>query len=308
MSIDIPPSDQGKYLLKDVIHNRFFMLKICQMVAKKKELYTPKVDDFADIYPPEFIKKEKAEVARLKAKWKELEKEKPEWEQKENELIKQASEVLEGVVVDQFSGKWTNEKAIGYYTPDEDDILRKVDIGLEIIGEEGEPNKYLGFGLDVTFSEKPDVLKTKFDNSWLQIAEQKQGELKYFEGEEVRGEIKLFRVVIVIPSSIAAEFLTHYGNVDREKLENHPFHYVILAQIKNQLESYFMANREYGNDEDFHDQLTETVRAFYTIWNSKEGDFDANPKIWEYVENDESYKAVVAACEKRMNNLTAKSK
>lgn len=244
--------------LSDILENGAIMKSLHEKMAHRKELRQPDPNKFIGEpgYDEVSVRAELATVTSYKTKW-----------QSENspELAKQKeiSDILEGIIVDQISGPWLSERAVGYYTAEADDVLRGVDVITELIDE--EDSHYLGFAIDVTMAKDPRILESKLAKNWKDIETGNFPEVKYFEDDdENKSRLKPVRVLIGVNPKFARELIRlEYFN-KKDKLGEHPFQAHLILQIKEQLEAYYRY-AESKNNEQLKDKIAESLRAFYSI-------------------------------------------
>lgn len=249
---------------RDVLENRNVIEVLKNKAEANKRRYQPKAEDFIGLegYDENSIRAEIEKVKEFKKRW--IDEETPELRHQKN-----LSEVIEHVVVDQFSGEWLANKAVGHYTAEEDDVLRGVDVVAELSGE--NENSYLGFALDVTIAKDLSVLDSKLNRIWEQdIKGNRQAEVKYLEkADESKGSVKLFRIIVGINKDFVRDLVSLQRFNKKEELAKHPFHINLIAQIKYQLESYYRYAEIVGNNK-LQEQVAESLKVFYEIYDAKE--------------------------------------
>lgn len=280
----------------DILENTGVMKSLKERFDKQKEIYAPNPEDFSDVISPAIIEDDLISVQQKKERaehWAE-------------DREKMAADIFEGIVVDQFSGSWLGNKAEGYYTSEADDVLRGVDVVAEIKpdDEEGEHN-YLGFALDVTFSENPETLNKKLNNVWdYYVKPGKLADVRYFESDNFeKGSLQLPKVIVSANRNTVRELIRLYNHkdrqADREALEQHQFQYSLLSQIKIQLESYYQSAKLRGQEE-YQEAIGEALRSFYEIYDIKEEEIETHA---DDVQNDEQFKFIAQYCANKLNEL-----
>ena len=250
-------------IVLDVLTNKAVLEQLNLRAETEKRLSQPRPEKFIGLpgYSEADIKRELESVERLKSKWEE--EETPESKHQRN-----LASVVEHVVATQFSGEWLANKAKGHHTAEADDVLRGVDVVAEFA--QGEERQYLGFAIDVTIAKDASVLEQKLERIWQKdIKTGDQAEVRYLATENYTGPMKLFRVVVGINKESARDLINLYRFDKKEKLSNHAFQAHLIAQIKFQLESYLMYARTTKNKK-LEDQVSESLRAFYEIYDAKE--------------------------------------
>jgi hypothetical protein len=250
--------------VRDVLENKNVIEELKNKAEAIKRRYQPKAEEFIGTpgYDENSIKSEIEKVKEYKKNW--LDEETPELRHQKN-----LAEVVEHVVVDQFSGEWLANKAVGLYTAEEDDVLRGVDVVAEFTGE--DEKHYLGFALDVTIAKDLSVLDSKLNRIWEKdIKSNKQAEVKYLEtSDEHKESVKLFRVIVGINKDFARELISLQRFNKKDELAKHPFQANLISQIKYQLESYHRYAEITGNKK-LQDQVVESLKIFYEIYDAKE--------------------------------------
>jgi hypothetical protein len=252
--------------VRDVLQNEHVIEDLKNKAEAKKRRYQSKAEDFIGLpgYKESEIQEELESIKNYKKNW--LDEETPELRHQKN-----IAEVVEHVVVDQFSGEWLANKATGHYTAEADDVLRGVDVVAELNSEdEGSERKYLGFALDVTMAKDTSVIDQKLSRIWEKdIKPNKPAKVKYLETDHYKGSVELFRVIVGVNKDFARELINLQRFGKKEALASHPFQAHLIVQIKFQLESYYKYAEITGNQR-FKDQVTESLRVFYEIYDAKE--------------------------------------
>lgn len=208
-----------------------------EIIKKKAEPYTPKEDDFTDLYPQAEINADLALVAERKKQFAENETER-------GVLFKRISDVFEGVVVEQAEQNgWFGESVTFYPTSSYDDIVNGVDGVAEFYtfeedteGNEQRSPLQSAMSFDVVFSADAERITKKLERTSKMIREGKLTEVKYFEDEHGnKKSIKAPRIVLGSRLSSAEKLIDLWGSKSADKnkqLAEHPM------QIKLLLESY----------------------------------------------------------------------
>lgn len=178
------------------------------------------------MYDPEEMKRDTAEVNRLKREFGE-------------EPSKNYSEVLEAIICEHGElSNWFGENSRVIKTSDFDDIKNGVDMVVEFDqGEEGFEN--LALAVDVTFgktgiSKKLEGIKSSIDNERLT-------KVKYFKSERQPAtgkQLKIPKIVIGIDKEHLTEVGLLWMNRRNKDLASHPIQAVILQEAREQLEMF----------------------------------------------------------------------
>lgn len=281
--------------LSDILENNSIIKPLHEKMEKRKSIYQPNPEDFIGEsgYTEESIKEEMDRVERYKRNWES--ENSPEL--KKQKLI---SDILEGVIVDQFSGAWLSNKAEGHYTSEVDDILRGVDVVAEL--KEDEDSHYLGFAIDVTMAKDPSVLDQKLEKNWKDIETGRFPDIKYFEDEEGNKQhLSPVRVLIAVNPNFARELIRLEFLNKKDKLGEHKFQYHLILQIAEQLESYYRYAQALGNDK-LMDKLHESLRLLYLITEGEKK--EKLEEMEKEVESEEDFSRIREYCQSKIASVT----
>ena len=146
----------------------------------------------------------------------------------------QLSEIMQAMVVDRMNKHWFKDfKAV--MTSDYDDLH----VGIDAVMKH-ERETYLGASFDFTVTNQEMRVYDKLDKEWTKnVADGKIPTVKYFEDPDTKEKKRLLVPKFIIGASkMDVEELAHaYLKDDIETLENHPFKYVMLLQIEEQLQT-----------------------------------------------------------------------
>jgi len=241
-------ADDLDYKIKREQENPFLDDALINRLHKKQkrqiETYRSKLDDFREIYGDEIVDKDKKEIERLEGIFASQE------ESPESERINQVAEITEGIVVNNLSGEWLDNQAEATPASVYDDYKRGVDAIIEFFPQqEDQAYEYLGAMLDVTLDTQAK-LSEKLDRVWKRhISTGRMTEIKYFEGSEIKGSLKLPCIVLSLDSKHVKELMKLEDRNKREEIGKHPVQAVILFQIQRQLRAYHSCAVEQGKDE-----------------------------------------------------------
>ncbi len=146
----------------------------------------------------------------------------------------QLSEMLQAMVVDRMNKHWYKD-CTTIMTADFDDIA----VGIDAVMK-GRNGDYLGTSFDFTVSNKEKILEEKLKNHWEKsVKEGKIPIVKYFEDPDThkKGSLLVPKFIIGASKRDVEELAAAYLSDDIETLENHPFKYVLLLQIEEQLQT-----------------------------------------------------------------------
>ena len=205
-----------------------------KIIEKNSILYTPKPDDFQDLYSKVEIEQDLRAVEIRKRQFKE----------NQTDLgltLKKVSDVYEGVIVEQAEqNEWFGEGVSFYPTSEFDDIVNGVDGVAEFTPDDDVSDEYLALSFDVVFSTDPKRILKKLERTKMEIKEGRLTEVKYFEDAKgTKKSIKAPRLVLGSRLTSAEKLIDLWGGSDKnknKKLAQHP------VQIKLLLESYLQLN------------------------------------------------------------------
>lgn len=159
----------------------------------------------------------------------------------------QLSEMLQAMVTDRMNKHWFKDcKAI--MTSDYDDLSAGIDSVMK-----HEKGGYLGVSFDFTVSQQEQIVYNKLEREWNDHIEQgKISTLKYFEDPDTKQKSKLIVPKFIIGASKqdVEELAKAYLSDNTVVLENHPFKFVMLLQIEEQLQTA-LDHLETANDPKF---------------------------------------------------------
>lgn len=276
-------------MLPDVLENRNVIQDLANKAEAIKRRYQPKEEDFVGEsgYHEREIRAELELVRNLKAKW--LREETPESKHQKN-----VADVVEHIVVEQFSGEWLGNRAIGHYTAETDDLLRGIDVVAEF--PEGEHTEYLGFAIDVTLAENPIGLDGKMARMWDEdIKRGKRSEVHYLETDNgFKGSQKVFRMVVGVSKEFARSLIRlQRTGTDKDALAAHPFQVNVLMQVRYQLKSYLEFAKITKNKALLVD-IQKSLDLFDEVYEAKK---DLIAKHQAKVEREPDYGRIVNFCD-----------
>lgn len=277
--------------LSDILENKSIINPLHEKMTKRKSFYQPNPEDFIgqNGYTEESVTAELDRVNGYKERW---DSENSEELQKQKKI----SDILEGIIVDQFSGSWLSKKAEGHYTSEVDDVLRGVDVIAEL--KEDEDSHYLGFAIDVTMAKDPSVLDQKLAKNWRDVETGKFPEIKYFEDADGNKQsLSPVRVLIAVNPIFARELIRLEYLNKKDLLAGHKFQSHLIFQIKEQLEAYYRYAQEIGNDR-LMDKLHESLRILYLIISGEKEEHLASME--EEVQNEEDFGRIKEYCDQKI--------
>jgi len=162
-----------------------------------------------------------------------------------SEVSFQLSEIMQAMIVDRLNENWFKDcKAI--MTSEYDDLKSGVDAVFK-----HKNGGYLGMSFDFTVTNQAKIIHDKLARSWNNIANGRVQTIKYFEDPDTKqkGQLLVPRFIIGASKNDVEQLAKAYLNDDYQTLDNHPFKYLMLMQIEEQLQTaldYFEVNK---NDE-----------------------------------------------------------
>lgn len=146
----------------------------------------------------------------------------------------QLSEIMQAMVVDRMNNHWF-KGVQSIMTSDYDDLR----VGIDAVMKH-EKGTYLGAAFDFTVTNQDKKVYEKLEKEWVRnVKDGKVPTVKYFEDPDTKEKKKLLVPKFIIGASKkdVEELAEAYLNDDAEKLEKHPFKYVMLMQIEEQLQT-----------------------------------------------------------------------
>lgn len=161
----------------------------------------------------------------------------------------QLSEILQAMVVDRMNHNWYKEcKAV--MTSDFDDLKAGIDAVMK-----HEYGGYLGTSFDFTVTSKDTIVYEKLTREWQKnVVGGNIPTVKYFEDPDTKEKKRLLVPKFIIGASKKdiEELADAYLSNNQEVLNNHPFKYVMLLQIEEQLQTVL----------DYYDTHTDPALSF----------------------------------------------
>ncbi len=193
----------------------------------------------------------------------------------------QLSEMLQAMVVDCLNKHWFKEyKAI--MTSDFDDLK----VGIDAIMKD-KKGGYLGLAFDFTVSNQDKKIYEKLQKGWNKTTKGEIPTIKYFIDPDTKQQGKLLTPKFIIGASKkdVEEFANAYLTNDITTLENHPFKYLMLLQIEEQLQTVFEYFEANNNDKklDFAKKKYENIQ---TILRNMKNEIHADEKMYQNKDTD----------------------
>lgn len=157
----------------------------------------------------------------------------------------QLSEMMQAMVVDRMNNNWFADcKAI--MTTDYDDLS----VGIDAVMKH-EKGTYLGASFDFTVTSQEKRVYEKLKTVWNKtVKDGKIPTVKYFRDPDTKEQKSLLvpKFIIGATKKDVEDLAGAYLSDDTETLQNHPFKYVMLLQIEEQLQTaldyYELKNNE----------------------------------------------------------------
>lgn len=249
MSEKFIPSQEKKVSILDSIEKQLLLAKKLENVYVNR----PDIDAFKGAmlgtkfesdYTEESINKDKLYVVK---KREQIEESNSSFGRERLDHLDggfQLSEMLQAMSVDCINKHWFKDcKSI--MTSDYDDLL----VGIDAVMQH-KKGGHLGLAFDFTVTNQDKKIYEKLQKGWdRNTKEGKIPTIKYFEDPETKQKGKLLVPKFIIGASKkdVEEFASAYLSDDIETLENHPFKYLMLLQIEEQLQTvldYYEDNSE----------------------------------------------------------------
>lgn len=185
-------------------------------------------------YTKEAIQKDVEYVDSTRAKIEEKNSSQGKEVLDSTEIGFQLSEILQAMIVDRLNNHWfKNFQAI--MTSDYDDLRSGIDAVFK-----HETGVQLGASFDFTVATQEKIIYKKLKDEWEKhVVKGSVPVLKYYEDPDTHEKKSLLVPRFIIGATVAdVEELAHaYINNDSAILDNHPFKYLMLQQIEEQLQS-----------------------------------------------------------------------
>lgn len=241
------------------LQNDNFLDILIKRIGNRVENYRPNPTDFINDDDPDYseeqIKKDIAYIQKREEQWEQEAQLLTKEERDNYERAKKIANITESIVIDRLSGNWLNSdnnkqyRVVAHPTSTFDDISAGADVALEIKNNISQEDQHLGLSIDITYSNKNEVIDKKLDRIFDEINNNKQPKIKYFENEaeDYMGSIDIARCVVILSSSTVEDLFKKQFNRNREQLDNHPVQLSVLSQIEEQSETFYALALEKGN-------------------------------------------------------------
>ncbi|MEI8175201.1 MAG: hypothetical protein WCG28_04600, partial [bacterium] len=240
-------------------------------------------------------------ITKTRAKIEEQEKALGEKKFNEEENKFQLSEIMQALVVDLMNRDWfKNCKTI--MTSDFDDLKN----GFDAVMKRGEG--YLGISIDFTVSNKENIIQGKLEKEWKRnIKDGNIPRVKYFEDPDTKqkGNLLVPKFIVGASKTDVETFAKAYLGNEVESLNDHPFKYIILLQMEEQLQTVL---DYYENDEKINNKKFEFARRKYndiqTILRSMKRDIHLDEEMRKKIDIFEYSKENIALNTMRKFRIT----
>lgn len=146
----------------------------------------------------------------------------------------QLSEIMQAMIVDRMNNNWFKDCET-IMTSEYDDLS----VGIDAVMKH-KRGGYLGASFDFTVTNKDKKIYDKLNDEWgRNVSKGKVQTVKYFEdaGNGQRGRLLVPKFVIGASKQDVEELAQAYLADDQETLDNHPFKYLMLIQMEEQLQT-----------------------------------------------------------------------
>jgi hypothetical protein len=294
---ELPKQETG------ILNNQDNLIKLSQKLEKVYE-NRPNPRDFVgsmqgtkyeNEYTKDTIEKNEQYVQETRAKIEQRNSSKGQENLNHLEGGFQLSEILQAMVVDRMNKNWFKDcKAI--MTSEFDDL--RVGIDAVIKHEKGG---YLGASFDFTVLNQDKKIYDKLDNHWKNnVIDGKIPTVKYFEDPDTKQKGKLLVPKFIIGASKrdVEELASAYINDNKEVLDNHPFKYLMLLQIEEQLQTVLDYYETIGDNESFKFAKTQYERI-QTLLRSMKNEIHLDEKMHDIDLHEYSKKSIALDMMKR---------
>lgn len=147
----------------------------------------------------------------------------------------QLSEILQAMIVDRLNNNWFEDiKSI--MTSDFDDLT----VGIDSIMKH-KKGGILGLSIDFTVTKEKQIIYDKLKREWENVKTGKITTIKYYQDPDTleKGKLLVPKFIIIASKKDVEELAKAYIENDLETLKNHPFKYLFLQQIEEQLQAVF---------------------------------------------------------------------
>ncbi len=232
------PENSNEGILNNIQNQLILARKLQSVYDNRPNIDTfieiPVEDKFVHLYTKEQIEKDKAYVADRRAKIEEQDRSLGQENFEYREGGFQLSEIMQAMVVDRLNKHWYKD-CTTTMSSDFDDIAHGIDAAMK-----GRTGDFLGLSFDFTVSRKEEILENKLKNNWDEnVKEGKIPTMKYAEDPDTKkkGPLLVPKFIIGASKKDVEDLAQAYLDDDVEALENHPFKYVLLQQIEEQLQT-----------------------------------------------------------------------
>jgi hypothetical protein len=280
-----------------------------KIIVPENESKAIQLDEFADLYDPEIIKRDKEYVKNLEGKFSA---------DGIPEASKKYGRLFEAVINNQIENSDLMGPAADVIIPSRfDDIANGIDSIVRFKQEKGATS-HLALAIDVTRSRAE--IENKFSRIRSSIEEGNLSRVKYFKTKNFRGELTpVARVVIGADHAVtedisnlmlsfmrmqktiaenrraqnasdtAKELPQRLADV-RKKLARHPLQQIVLIEIRTQLEAFQNYAHRLGK-QTAADEYGKILHFITEIIEDKDG--PSNISDNETVDNDEIYRLIL---------------
>ena len=195
----------------------------------------------------------------------------------------QLSEIMQAMIVDRMNKHWFKDcKAI--MTSEYDDLSIGIDAVLK-----HERGGYLGAAFDFTVTNQDKIVYKKLERDWeMNTKDGKVPTVKYFQDPDtgVKGRLLVPKFIIGASKKDVEELAKAYLEDNQDVLENHPFKYIMLLQVEEQLQTVLDYHEGKAGDPSFEFAKTQ-YQKIQTLLRSMKNDVHMdenmhNVDLYEY--------------------------
>ncbi len=203
------------------------------------------------------------------------------------------SEMMQAMIVDRINkGMLPGFKAV--MTTERDDLK----VGIDAVLKKKEYG-YLGAAFDFTLSSNITTIQDKLEKTWnFSIKKHHIPTVKYFEDPDthIKGSLLVPKFIIGGSKKDIEFFAQKYLEGKEEELNNHPFKYLMVKQIDEQLKAALRYFESKKDDKDFnfiHGQFKKIETFIEDLKNEiNYHEFVKTKEFFEYKKQNRAYSAM----------------
>lgn len=290
--------------------------KNAELIISNSKETRPDLNNFVDIYTPETIEHDKAEVEKIKKEFTESSQNLTGMAKEKKEAHKKRSDALEIIIGEQIEKSgWFGDSCRLSRSTEYDDLKNGVDSIAEFVDENDQTHR-LALAIDASMRADIKSVRYKINRNILKMKTNTL-EVKYFQSriDGFKGKLdNIVPVVIGIEGENTNEIVANFSKMIKfakikdtdpvaqdeyqklsDKLKNHPAQVIFLREIQDQLYIYYLTlkNLQQGKTTIKTDQIYEMLYVVKTILDGKEGIKTGD------LEKDNMYQLINSLCEEK---------